>query len=214
VDALLGPAGLRLAADGCGEVCVPSAARHGVRRVTVWRDEVEADDCGDEPAAWLERLLGQPARLVHIGPTYHRPVRPSKAQPGDVVSFADGYPFLLASEASLGQLNDRIQENDGEPVPMNRFRPNIVVSGGRAFAEDVWTRLRIGGVTFRNAGPCTRCIVTTTDQRTGERGKEPLRTLARFRRNRDDPTDVDFAINLIHETKRGTIRIGDAVEVL
>jgi uncharacterized protein YcbX len=205
---------LTLASPNHGEIHVPLATNTGPRRVTVWRDTVEADDCGDEPAGWLARLLGQPVRLVHMGAKFHRPVRPSKAQPGDVVSFADGYPFLILSEASVGNLNDRIQDAGAEPVPMNRFRPNIVVTGCEAFAEDSWTRFRIGEVDFRNAGPCARCVVTTTDQLTGARGKEPLKTLATFRRAPDDPTDVNFGINLIHETKRGRLRVGDAVTMV
>jgi uncharacterized protein YcbX len=202
---------LTLASPNHGEIRVPLAANTGTRRVTVWRDTVDADDCGDEPAEWLTRVLGQPLRLVHMGAKYHRPVRPSKAQPGDVFTFADGYPFLILSEASVAHLNDRIEETGADPVPMNRFRPNLVVAGCEAFAEDAWPRFRIGGVVFRNAGPCARCVITTTDQFTGERGKEPLKTLATFRRVPADPTDVNFGINLIHETKHGTLRLGDAV---
>jgi uncharacterized protein len=125
--------------------------------------------------------------------------------------FADAYPFLLMTESSVADLNDRIQENGGDPVPMNRFRPNIVTDGSGALDEDTWTRFSIGGVTFRNAGPCARCIVTTTNQSTGERGKEPLRTLATYRRDAADPTDVNFGINLIHETKTGRVCVGDAL---
>jgi uncharacterized protein YcbX len=131
-----------------------------------------------------------------------------------VVSFADAVPFLATSEASLADLNDRIQENQGEPVPMDRFRPNIVVAGGDAFAEDAWNRVRIGSAIFRNAGPCARCIVITTDQRTGERGKEPLKTLASYRRDATDPTNVNFGTNLIHETKQGVVRVGDEIVAL
>ncbi|MEO6993689.1 MAG: MOSC domain-containing protein, partial [Lacunisphaera sp.] len=108
--------------------------------------------------------------------------------------------------------NDRLQENHAEPVPMNRFRPSIVVDDCEAFAEDDWARLQIGDTLFRNGGPCARCIVTTTDQLTGERlGKEPLRTLATFRRAPADPSDVNFGINLIHETKAGRLQVGDTV---
>jgi len=205
---------LTLASPNHGEITVPLGANTGSRRVTIWRDSVDADDCGDEAAEWLTRMLGQPLRLVHMGARFHRPVKPSKAQPGDVVTFADAYPFLIIGEASLAHLNDRIHGAGGDPVPMNRFRPNIVVSGGDAFAEDAWTRFRIAGVTFRNSGPCARCVVTTTDQFTGERGKEPLRTLATFRRDPADPTDVNFGINLIHETKAGTLHLGDPIVAL
>ena len=205
--------GVRLSADGFDAIDVPFTAKAGVRPVTVWRDTVAADDCGEAAAAWLTAVLGAPMRLVHTGEAYHRPLRPSKARPGDEFSFADGYPFLVVSEASLHHLNDRIAARGAEGVPMNRFRPNLVVAGADAFAEDTWVRIRIGGVTLRNGGPCARCVITTTDQLTGQRGKEPLATLATFRRAPQEPTDVNFGTNYIHETTTGTLRVGDPVEV-
>ncbi|HEY4302617.1 MAG TPA: MOSC N-terminal beta barrel domain-containing protein [Candidatus Didemnitutus sp.] len=208
------PAGVSLSAEGFGSIEVPFTANAGSRRVVVWRDSVDADDCGDEPADWLSAVLGAPTRLVHIGRDYHRPIRPSKARPGDVFSFADGYPFLVISEESLQRLNDRIAERGHDGVPMNRFRPNIVISGVDAFSEDAWARVRIGAVTFRTGGPCARCVITTTDQFTGTRGKEPLATLATFRRDPNEPTDVNFGMNLIHEIKSGAIHVGDDIEVL
>ena len=185
-----------------------------MRRVTVWKSTVNADDCGEEAAEWLTDFLGLPLRLVRMGGTFQRPMLKAAAQAGDVVSFADSCPFLIVSEASLANLNDRILENQGEPVPMNRLRPNIVVNGGEAFAEDSWGRFRIGDVIFRNAGLSVRCIITTTDQFTGARGKEPLKTLATFRRDPASPGDVIFGVNLIHETKRGTLHLGAQVEPL
>jgi uncharacterized protein len=97
---------------------------------------------------------------------------------------------------------------------MNRFRPNLVVNESAPFAEDTWKRLRIGDIMFRAGGPCSRCVITTTDQVTAERGAEPLRTLAGYRRSATDPSDVNFGQNLFHETKHGTLRVGDRVEVL
>ena len=132
----------------------------------------------------------------------------------DLFHFADGFPFLLVSEASLANLNDRLVSTGEEPVPMNRFRPNFVVSGVAAFGEDAWPRVRIGGIVFRSGGPCARCIVTTTDQFTGERGTEPLRTLAAYRRDAGDSTRINFGLNLTHKTKSGSVRVGDAVELL
>jgi uncharacterized protein YcbX len=208
---------LTLSADGAGGVSVPTASDPSapLRSVTVWKSEgLQTEDCGPATAAWLSDFLGLTCRLVRIGAKYTRPVTKAAARPGDVVSFADACPFLVVSEASLAGLNDRIQENHGEPVPMNRFRPNLVVDGCAAFAEDAWTRVRIGGARFLSAGKSDRCIMTTTDQLTGERGKEPLRTLATFRRGGADPTSVFFGVNLIHETKHGTVRLGDAVTPL
>jgi len=207
---------LTLSAEGAGSVSVARAPdpRAPLRTVTVWKHSaLQAEDCGPEAARWLSDFLGVRLSLVRIGPAFERKVLKKAGRPGDVFNFADAVPLLIAGEASLTDLNDRIQENGGEPVPMDRFRPNLVVSGGTPFAEDDWPRVRIGDVALRNAGKSIRCIVTTTDQQTGERGKEPLRTLATFRRDTDDPTGVCFGTNFIHETKRGTLRVGDAVVV-
>jgi len=218
IDARLAAGWLTLSADGAGSVAVPTTthADAPLRTISIWKSEgLLAEDCGPAVAAWLSSFLQVPCSLVRIGREFSRPILKATARPGDTVSFADAYPFLAISETSLAQLNDRIQENHGEPVPMNRFRPNLVVAGCAAFAEDAWTRVQIGDAVFRNGGPCARCIVTTTDQFTGVRmGKEPLKTLATFRRDTADPTDVNFGVNLIHETKRGTIRVGDPVHSL
>ncbi|MEJ1973284.1 MAG: MOSC N-terminal beta barrel domain-containing protein [Lacunisphaera sp.] len=215
VDARLSAGTLTLSADGAGAVSVSTASDPAapLRTVSVWKSEgLQAEDCGLEASAWLSFFLGSSCHLVRIGERFSRPILKSTGRPGDLVSFADAYPFLAIGEASLAQLNDRIRENQGVPVPMNRFRPSIVVDGCGPFAEDKWARVQIGGAVFRNGGPCARCIVTTTDQLTGERtGKEPLKTLATFRRARDEPTDVNFGVNLIQETKRGSVRVGDEV---
>jgi uncharacterized protein YcbX len=206
---------LILSSPNHGSVTVPRSspvATHS-RRVTVWKSTVNADDCGDEPAEWLTNFLGLPLRLVRMGATYQRPNLKPAAQPGDVVSFADSCPFLVVGEASLADLNDRLAAKDEEPLPMNRFRPNLVVAGSAPYAEDSWPHFKVGPVVFRNAGPCTRCPITTTNQETAERRKEPLKTLATYRRNPADPTDVNFGTNLIHETKRGVVRVGTKVEV-
>ena len=206
---------LTLSADGAGSIAVPAASDPSapLRQVSVWKAEgLQAEDCGDVVALWLTNFLGTPVRLVRAGARFHRAVTKSAARPGDLVHFGDAEPLLIISQASLDDLNDRIQQNGGTPVPMDRFRPNIVVAGCEAFAEDTWPRLRSGAVVLRHGGFCARCIVTTTDQLTGEReGKEPLKTLATFRRDAQDPTDVNFGVNLIHETKQGTLRVGDEI---
>lgn len=217
IDAQLSPGELTLSADGNGGISVPLASDPTVplRSVSVWKSEgLQAEDCGAAVSSWLSGFVGFTCHLVRIGEKYSRANLKSAARPGDNVSFADACPFLIISEASLAHLNNRILENHGEPIPMNRFRPNLVVDGCDAFAEDAWTRFRIGNVLFRSAGKSDRCIVTTTDQLTGERGKEPLKTLATFRRGLTDPTAVYFGVNLIHETKRGTIRISDRIELI
>jgi len=217
IDAKLSPGRLTLSAEGAGNISVPTASDPAapLRSVTVWKhDGLQTEDCGTAVSTWLSNFLGLPCHLVRIGEKFYRQNLKPAAQPGDIFTLADACPFLVISEASLANLNDRIQENHGEPVPMNRFRPNIVVDGCDAFAEDTWTRFRIGDAVFRSAGKSDRCIITTTDQLTGERGKEPLKTLATFRRGTADATAVYFGVNLIHETKQGTVAVGAAIELL
>lgn len=182
--------------------------------VQIWRDTVTAVDCGVEIAVWLSDFLRHPCKLVRTSPNFARPIHKPGAQPEDRVGFADAAPALVISEASLDHLNDRIIENGDEPVPMNRFRPNLVISGCAPFVEDECSALQIGGCRFRAAGRSARCIITTTDQLTGDRGKEPLKTLATFRRDPADSTAIYFGQNLINETKTGTLRLGDPVKLL
>ena len=204
---------LKLSVDGHGEITVPlvSDPKAPLISVSVWSSKgMMADDCGAEASSWLGKVLGFPCRLVRIGPAFHRNVQDAP----DLLSFADGAPLLMTSTGSLSALNDRIRNSGGTPVPMDRFRPNLVVESTDAFVEDNWTQLEIGGVRFRNSGPCERCIMTTTDQRTGQRGKEPLKTMATFRRSPENPSAVLFGINLIQETKSGRMRVGDKVGLL
>jgi uncharacterized protein YcbX len=213
-------------AEGASSVSVPlrAAAPPTLRTVWIWRSkDLRAEDCGREVSAWLSAVLEKSCHLVRIGEKFRRPVLERRAPlPGetlvegrvltsDLFNFADGFPFLAIGEASLAHLNDRLVATGAEPVPMDRFRPNFVVSGVAAFGEDEWPRVRIGEIVFRAGGPCARCIVTTTDQLTGERGHEPLRTLASYRRDAADPSRINFGLNLTHETKSGTLRVGDAV---
>ncbi len=169
-------------------------------QVTVWRDTVAARDAGAAAADWFGALLGETARLVFMPDDTRRGVDPDYAAPGDVVSFADGFPWLLISEGSLADLNARLPR----PLPMARFRPNLVVSGCAPYAEDGWRTLRIGEAVFRIVKPCARCSVTTVDQETGEPdGPEPLRTLAGYRRVGDG---VMFGQNLLAEQDRRVAR--------
>lgn len=208
---------LTLAIPGAGMVHVERAsdATAALRIVNVWKSEgLHAEDCGDAVAAILSDFLGVRCRLVRAGHAFHRPMTKPAAKAQDRLSFTDADPLLVVGEASLSELNDRLIMRGEEPVPMNRFRPNLVIQGGDAFAEDTWPRLRIGDVVLRAGNPCARCIVTTTDQLTGERSKEPLRTLATFRRDLSNPTDVNFGHNFIHEMKSGILTLGAPVEVL
>ncbi len=201
---------LTLAAPGFEPVRVPlrPTAPGPAFEVTIWRDTVSALDLGAAAADWLTRWLGQPARLVTLSAAYHRPVRNSTGPDPDQAAFSDAFPVLVISEASLDELNHRLDT----PLPMDRFRPNLVVRDCPAYAEDAWRRIRIGDVVLRAAGPCGRCVVTTTDQQTLERSKEPLRTLAQYRRGAQG--EVFFGQNYIHETRSGTLRVGAPIEVL
>jgi uncharacterized protein YcbX len=183
----------------------PGAA---ARYVTIWRDTVAAVPAGAEADAWLTSALGVPCSLVHQADPSSRPIAPAYAAQGDVVSFADGFPLLLTTTASLADLNRRLRA----PVPMLRFRPSLVIEGAPPWAEDNWHRIRIGAAVFRVPKPCDRCIIPTIDQETGSRPdpEEPLRTLKTFRR--DSSGRVLFGMNLVPEVC-GAVRVGDAVEV-
>ena len=206
----LGPDTLTLDAPGMPRLTLPLEPPAGaVERVRIWKDEVVARPAGDEAARWLSTFLGTPCRLVYMPDTGVRQVSLRYGRPGDRVAFADAYPVMLLSAESLDALNARL----AEPVPVNRFRPNLVVCGvGEPHAEDRWRRIRVGSVELDVVKPCARCVITTIDQTTARRtGKEPLRTLATYRRGPDG--GVLFGMNAIHRT-RGTLRVGDAVEVL
>jgi uncharacterized protein YcbX len=179
-------------------------------KVTVWRSTVLAAAAGAEADAWFSAYLGEPARLVYLDDPTRRSVDPEYSKDGDTVSFADGYPLLLTSTESLDKLNEWLTAAGHQPVPMNRFRPNVVVSGYQPWAEDRWRRIRIGEVSFRVAKPCGRCVVTTTDQTTGMRGSQPLRMLAARRRF---GKNLVFGQNLIPDSP-GHIRVGDPIEII
>jgi uncharacterized protein len=178
--------------------------------VTIWRDELPAYPAPAEAHAWFSDFLAMPCRLVYQGDSI-RGVDPRWSQPGDITSFADAYPLLVCTTASLDDLARRV----GTALPMDRFRPNIVVAGDDAWAEDEWARLRIGQVEMDLTKPCARCSVTTVDQMQGIRtGKEPLRTLAGFRFLQvPGISGVIFGQNAIPRVL-GRITVGQEVEVL
>jgi uncharacterized protein YcbX len=161
-------------------------------RATIWNDTCDAVWLGTEAAQWLSSVLGSPCGLVYMPDSTIRPADPTYAPAGVRVSFADAYPFLLISEASLEELNSRLTH----PLPMNRFRPNLVIDGCAPHAEDSLRKFELGGMTFRPVKPCDRCVVTTTDQETLARGVEPLRTLATYRKVGGG---VMFGQNVVHQ---------------
>ncbi len=178
--------------------------------VSVFSSHLTAAPADRATSTWVSGVLGVSARLVWLDEPSRRPTDPTFSDPDDRVSFADGYPLLLASESSLAALAP-----DGKTPPsMTRFRPNVVVRGAAAWAEDDWRRIRIGKATFRAVKGCARCVLTTVDPETAERGKEPLATLARLRRY-DNKTW--FGVNLVPDDAGATrprIAVGDEVEVL
>jgi len=171
------------------------------RMCSVWSDRVRT--LVGEPAwsAWFSAQLGRSVQLVYMPDATKR--RTDGRYAKGLTSLSDGFPFLIVSQASLDDLNARLPS----PIGMERFRPNLVIAGGTAFQEDAWTDIRIGDARFQLVKPCARCVVITTDQRTGVRDKEPLRTLATYR---SKGNKVLFGMNAVGDAS-GSVRVGDLV---
>jgi hypothetical protein len=214
LPAYTGGGGLRLTAPGMPDLELPPVARaRGAAEATVavWRFTGPAASAGREADEWVSSFLGAPSRLVRMDDTSARPTNPEYSRAEDRVSFADGYPLLLASTTSLSALGDWIVEMGGDPVPMTRFRPNVVVDGAEPWAEDGWKRVRIGEQAFRVVKRCGRCVMTTVDPELGRfAGQQPLKALRRHRR---EDRAVYFAVNLIPDTV-GPLEVGAEFEVL
>jgi uncharacterized protein YcbX len=205
----LGDGVLSLSAPDEASIDVPIEAKGPPLRVQVWNSMCDAVATSPAADAWLSRYLGLACRLVYMPDSSMRYSNPAYAGEGHAVGFADGYAYLVIGEASLADLNARLLAKDHAALPMNRFRPNLVVSGAPPFAEDGWGEIAIGEAILRGAKPCGRCQVTTTDQTTGEvKGPEPLATLATYR---DSPDfGVMFGMNLV-AVRPGLVRVGDEV---
>ena len=171
----------------------------------VWNDQVSVNEVSPSHSAWISERLGHPCRLMAFPEKNSRPVDKKYSLNDDHVSLADGYPFLIIGQASLDDLNSRMSV----PVPMNRFRPNFVFTGGKAFEEDLWKQFHIGDVKFTAVKPCARCVLTTVDQETAEKGKEPLKTLATFR---EQNNNVLFGMNLLGPGS-GVVKVGDEIRI-
>jgi uncharacterized protein len=207
-----GTDGLVLDAPGMPTLAVPAPVDGPKEFVRVFSSKPPVPARVASASEWFTAFLGRSVRLVWLGDPTARPIE-DNAQPDDRVSFADGYPLLLTNTASLAAVNDWLVEAGDEPVPMTRFRPNIVVAGATAWAEDEWLggRLTIGEVTFRAAKACARCVVTTIDQDTGETGRQPLRILGQ---NRRVGSELLFGLNLIPDVyagEKGIVRVADTV---
>ncbi len=207
---------LHLSAAGHNALAVPPPQTRAFTAVRVWNHETQAEDAGDAAAAWCAHVLGFAAnhvRLVRFNPALRRECnRVYAGDSGAHTLFADGYPLLVASASSLADLNQRMGRREGDLLPMNRFRPNLVLSGLSAWDEDHVDTITIGSVVLRLVKPCVRCQVTTTDQQSGARlSDEPLVTLARFRNN-PDFGGVTFGWNAV-VLKPGVVVAGDAAVV-
>ncbi|MGB5896547.1 MAG: MOSC N-terminal beta barrel domain-containing protein [Ignavibacteriaceae bacterium] len=172
--------------------------------VEIWQDNVTALKYSSDANDWFTEAIGFKCSLVYMPGSTRRKVDPNYAN-NKLVGFADGYPFLIIGEESLNDLNKRLEE----PLPMNRFRTNFVFSGGKAFDEDNWNAVKIGDMVFHSVKPCPRCIITTINQNTGMKGKEPLKTLAAFRQK---DNKVMFGMNLVAEGV-GKINVGDEITI-
>jgi uncharacterized protein YcbX len=177
-------------------------------KVTVWDDTIDAFEVSQTATNWFTKQLGVSVRLVYMPQESERKLDPNYAITGaEINSFSDGYPFLIIGQASLDDLNRRLEVK----IPMNRFRPNFVFANGEAFEEDTWREFSIGNVSFVGVKPCDRCIMTTVDQEKGVvSGKDPLKTLAKYR---NFGNKVLFGQNVIG-LGLGAVVIGDSVSVL
>ena len=205
IDAVPSALGLTLSAPGRTPLFVPSSAFTEPCQTSVWGDRFAAWEGSAEAADWISAYIGARLKLLWTGAETARRVKVDDSVP---LSFADGYPLLIIGQASLDDLSARV----GRPLAMERFRPNLVVSGAAPFAEDGWKRIRIGTATFRIAKPCERCVFTTVDPETGRKAldQEPLRTLAKYRKT---PDGVIFGQNVIAEGSTG-LQCGMRVDVL
>jgi len=189
---------LSLAAPDAGAIELPEApAVDASHEVTVWQSRVRGFDAGDAAAQWISSFLGAALAIVRFDRSRPRVCNPDYAgDSGAHTMFSDGYPVLVIGEASLDDLNVRLRDKGAQPLPMNRFRPNVIVAGLDPYDEDHLDTLESDGVTLRLVKPCVRCKVTTTDQASGRVGFEPLPTLSTYRRS-DALAGVTFGMNAI-----------------
>lgn len=206
--------GLRVSENAENKHVIPYAPDNGTKaNVKIWKNRCKANVYDAAINEWFSDVLKEPCQLVLMPEETTRKIPHHYAvHSGDRVSFADGYPFLLIGEGSLAELNSRLEK----PLPMNRFRPNFVVSGSDAFAEDAWKKIKIGETVFHVVKPCGRCIITTTDQEKGIRpNNEPLKTLAAYRTGKiGKKNKILFGQNLIADKAGAVVKVGDKIEIL
>jgi hypothetical protein len=185
---------------------IPFSFRHSKKdKVIIWDDTVTGEFYNNQIDEWFSNIIGIKCHLVKMPESTQRTVDKKYAE-NKIVSFADGYPFMIIGQSSLDDLNSRMEI----PLPMNRFRTNFVFTGGKPFEEDTWKKFKIGELTFEAVKPCARCVITTTDQETAERAEEPLLTLSKYRKI---DNKVMFGMNLVCESA-GQVMLGDKIELL
>jgi uncharacterized protein YcbX len=205
-------------APGMPPLLIPTApldrAQAASLAVTIWDDNLGAHDCGEDAAGWFSHVLGQSCKLVRFDPTARRLASKKWTLDADAPTrFADGYPVLLISQGSLDDLNRRLQAQGRAPLPMNRFRPNIVIDGVDAFEEDFLAAIQAGAASLQPVKPCTRCPMPAIDQATGEVGPDPMDILMTYRANPRVDGAVTFGVNMIVRQGDGEIlRIGQDIE--
>jgi len=189
------------------ELFIPfEADEEYTRDVEIWNDKCGAVLVSNAADCWFSKVLGIPCRLVYMPDNTKRIVDPRYSDGNKTVGFADGFPFLLIGQSSLDDLNSKLEL----PININRFRPNLVFTGGEPFSEDLWKKFKIGSITFFPVKPCARCTIPTINQETGEKGKEPLVTLSSYRMKNNK---VYFGQNLVSEGS-GIIKVGDPLFVI
>jgi uncharacterized protein YcbX len=176
-------------------------------QVSIWDDSCEAIFQDSPVHDWFSSFLGKNLRLVYMPDNTHREIDRKYAVDKDINSFSDGYPILIIGQSSLDDLNQRLDS----PVGMNRFRPNLVYTGGKPFEEDTFKKFQIGDQVFHGVKPCARCILTTVDPDCGQLGKEPLQTLATFRKTN---SKIYVGQNTIASKSGGHLKLGDHIQVI
>ncbi len=202
---------LILSKKGMEDHRVPLTSKDSeIMSVSIWRDTVKSSLVGNESDIWLSNALGFLCHLVYMEDDTLRQCDVDYANKGDQTGFADVFPMLFISEASLSDLNTRLAESNQETVEMRRFRPNVVITGCDAFAEDTWKTFKLADIPMRGIKLCERCVLTTVDPDKGERtGNQPLMTLAKYRRI---DNKVCFGMNVVHQ-EQGVLQVGDELKV-
>jgi len=210
--------GLLVSANGAGQCTLPTGG-YALTQSSVWDDDVQGQDCGDKAADWISSFLGKKCRIIYMADNYSRLVDAEYASQDVQISFADGFPLLITTEASLDDFNSKLGnseshiENSDESdfkIGMDRFRPNIVITGNEPWAEDRWHKIAIGDTEFSLVKPCSRCIIPSIDPMTANKQMQVNQTLLKYRRH---DKKAYFGKNAFYN-RLGSIRVGDTVSII